>query len=175
MSFILDQLGFAAVDLAVEKAENQITFVNFIAQAMPLNILTLIEGCSQNFGFLFGVKQINNTHKKDAYLILYDYLVEKNVIKQKTGVATFFILSKVYTVNRNYDMKNLKNVIENDKNNKKYPELLNCFTINHMKLINFLKNYMYKAENEYKVLTTGGKKTKSKRRSRRLKKVKELF
>lgn len=170
MSFILTQLEWAAVDMAVEKAENQITFVNFVSQAMPLNILTLIEGCSQNFGFLLGVKQINNTYKKDAYLILYDYLVEKNVIKQKTGAATFFTLSKVYTVNRDYDMKKLKNVIENDKNNKKYPELLNCFTINHMKLINFLKNYMHKAENEYKVMT-GGKKTKSKRRLKRSKRI----
>ena len=68
MSFILTQLEWAAVDMAVEKAENQITFVNFVSQAMPLNILTLIEGCSQNFGFLLGVKQINNTYKKDNHL-----------------------------------------------------------------------------------------------------------
>jgi hypothetical protein len=63
-------LAIHAADKAVEKSENQLTFVNFIVQAKKLGILTYKKGCEK--GASNQPLDKPSISEKDSYLYLYD-------------------------------------------------------------------------------------------------------
>jgi len=162
-----DMIAYPAANAVVEKAGNQLTFENFIPQGIKLNILKLIPNCKIKIEWV-GDVVINNTFQKDAYLDLYDYLVVKNIITKKNGIATLFTWTSVYTVNPELSKLNkIKKLLKKDKD---YPNLLNCYTIDYAKLSKFLESYTNNLNNHVNLFKGG--KTRKTRKTRNLKKIK---
>jgi hypothetical protein len=154
--------GFVAVEATnavAEKVGNQITFENFIVQAKNLKILKIkLNTNTENTCNKLQLNDINV--KKDAYLELYDCLIEKNIITSKLGLATLFTWWTVYTVNNKLtNIDNIKNLLKNIN----YP-LLKCYSIDYEKLSKFLKSYTHNTMNRINIFN--GNKSKSKGKSK---------
>jgi hypothetical protein len=127
MDFFFSFFETVVENKAAENIGNEITFVNFMSQAMSNEIMTK-DKCNDN-----------NISDKDAYLNLYDYLVKKNIIISKNTYSFFFTGSSSYNVNPD---KTNQSDIENALK-KKELELpsLKCYTISYSRLSILLKKY----------------------------------
>jgi hypothetical protein len=131
---------------AAETANNEIKFESFIFQAKNLEetkkILDIKERCYIETSGWFGkTKTKVNSFSNDAYLALYDYLVDKGIITKSVESASFFTLESVYRLNKSsleHFEKFKKSLSMND-----HPTILKCYTINYKNLHTFLKNYKY--------------------------------
>ena len=161
---ILELEAFVAAgvvgDKVIETKYNEIKFDNFVPQAKKRKILTIIPNCKHK-GWFGNSYTINNNFNLEAYTILYDYLVDKNIITAKVNKASLWTWDKVYTINRQLIHPDSLKVIIN-KHNKDFPLLLKCFNIHYDKLYDLFKNYKYDALNEF---TNLNKKTKAKSKS----------
>jgi hypothetical protein len=145
-------LLFQAEAKAVEGIGNELKFENFIEQGQRDNILVLKKDCSvEKIGWFGGSLKIDDTFLNDSYLELFDYLVKKEIIKEKIGIQMFFTADYVYTINK--DLVESKIIQEKIKStNEDFPKILNCYTIQFDKLSKFLKNYQYNPLDDYKMI-----------------------
>ena len=145
-------LLFEAEGKAVAALGNELKFDNFIEQGQRDNILVLKKDCSiKKMGWFGSSLKIDNTYLNNAYLVLFDYLVKKEIIKEKVGIQMFFTADYVYTINKEFvESKIIKEKIKST--NEDFPKLLHCYTIEFDKLSNFLKNYTYNALDEYNLV-----------------------
>ena len=164
-------LGIEAAAAAVEKSENQLTFINFIVQAQPLAILTYKKGCETGwFGKTLDKPSIS---EKDSYLYLYDILVNIGIIETKVNGWAIITGSSTYTVTNDktkLNVDSLKKLIKSDITTDA-EKIKKCYEINYVKLSEFLINYNNndgnngnKAVDQVKILTdgkSGGKKRRS--------------
>jgi hypothetical protein len=162
MSELLEFVGITAADGAVEKSNNEIKFDNFITQGKDNNILTLKENCTITEPSLFGNKSftMNNEYLFAIYMDLYDYLITKGIIIKQVKKASLWTWDNVHTINPNLiDESNLKKLI--NVNDKEFPNMLKCHTIDYKKLSNLLGSYKYKITDQV-MIAKGGKKRKTK-------------
>jgi len=125
MEFLGDMMAWTAVDAVAQNANNEITLLNFVGQALALkkHILTSKPG--------------TNPPGTDDYIKLYDLLVEKKIIECKVSGASAITWTKVCTINQE-NLKNLSQIT--------YPEAITkSFQVNTVELSSFLKNYKYNA------------------------------
>ena len=151
MSFIqqfLGAQGFVAVAVAgntlLEKNNNEIKFDNFIQQAEKRKILIKHnenETCKQYA--IMG----NTIEMKNAYDVLYDYLVEKNIITSTVDKASLWTWDKVYKVNKDLVKQTTLSKLDKEKD---YPEQLKCYKLNGIELYHFLNTYVYSGLNKFK-------------------------
>lgn len=168
-SFLAEMFAIEAVAKGAEKINNEIKFENFIGQGKEIKILKARSKCKHNvYGFSYNVVPM---YIESAYLDLYDYLVKKEIIKQKIGYEALITADQVHTVNpdkRVLEPKNIKKLI--NPSNPDYPALLKCYHIDYNKLSNYLLDYEHAVLNEVKVFKRikTVKRTKSKNRTARL-------
>ena len=145
-------LLFQAEAKAVEGLGNELKFENFIEQGQRDNILVLKKDCSiEKIGWFGRSLKIDDTFLNDSYLELFDYLVKKEIIKEKVGIQMFFTADYVYTINK--DLVESKIIQEKIKStNEDFPKILNCYNIHFDKLSKFLKNYIYNPLDDYKMI-----------------------
>ncbi len=145
-------LLFQAEAKAVEGLGNELKFENFIEQGQRDNILILKKDCSiEKIGWFGSSLKINDTFLNDSYLELFDYLVKKEIIKEKLGIQMFFTADYVYTINK--ELVESKIIQEKIKStNEDFPKILNCYTIQFDKLSKLLKNYQYNPLDDYKMI-----------------------
>lgn len=149
-NFFGDMFMIQAEATLAEKAENQIKFDNFLAQAPKHNILKLIPDCETKIWF--GKTKITTGFQQSAYLELFDWLVNQNIIIKQFGFALFFTADFNYNVNpKLIATDTLKNLLKD----KDRTELLKCYTIDYTELSKFLKTYVHNALNIVKMF--GGK------------------
>jgi len=112
----------------------------------------LKKDCSiEKIGWFGRSLKIDDTFLNDSYLLLFDYLVKKEIIKEKVGIQMFFTADYVYTINK--DLVESKIIQEKIKStNEDFPKILNCYTIQFDKLSKFLKNYIYNPLDDYKMI-----------------------
>jgi hypothetical protein len=166
---LLGFLGFQVAAAAVEKSENQLTFVNFIVQAQPLSILTYKKGCET--GWLGRTLDKPSITEKDSYFYLHGILVNNGIIESKVNGWILITLTSSYTVTNDktkLSVKSLKEKIESD-NTAEAEKIKKCYEINYGKLSELLINYNddnngNRAIDQVKILTDGklgGKKKRS--------------
>jgi len=172
---ILEFLGVVAVDKVSESSQNEILFDNFIKQAKEKQILKLSKNdCIIEVpGTFFGKsnKKIDINFENDAYLDLYDYLVNKNIITKNLGKSTIITWNSVSIINQDKIRDKDKFKIEcsnlfNKEKNSDFPNLLTCYSIDVDKLYNFLKTYKNSPVDEinlYANSVKGGKNKKTKK------------
>jgi len=144
MNSIMEFMGIVAVDKTIEKKNNEIKIENFFAQAKSKNILTKIPNCIETQSSIF---------VEEIYYSLYDYLILKKIILQKSNFWSFVTFDYVETITPKKDnltVENLRNIINNK--NDDYPVLLKCYNINYEQLSNFLMNYNYNPADEIHAL-----------------------
>lgn len=176
----LEFLGVVAIDKVSESSQNEILFDNFIKQAKEKQILKLLNNnCNIEVpGTFFGKsnKKIDINFENDAYLDLYDYLVNKNIITNNLGKSTIITWNSVYIINQDKIKNKNSFIIEcnnlfNKEINSDFPELLTCYSIDIDKLYNFLKTYKNSATDEFELIADaagvkkGGKTKKTKKNS----------
>lgn len=146
MSFI----GYLALGEGVQKATNQITFANFVAQGEASGILTRK---TKNVPLTCP----SNPFIKNAYNDLYEYLKRCGVIKSKFAVMeAFFVADMKRHIDPNLtSVQALTPLLESDK----LPASLKCYNINVHKLSHLLKNYKYEAVDQVKAVYPGGGRT----------------
>jgi hypothetical protein len=168
-SFLAEMFAIEGVAKGTEKINNEIKFENFIGQGKEVKFLKARSKCKYKvYGISYNVVPM---YIESAYLDLYDYLVKKEIIKQKIGYEALITADQVHTVNpdkRVLEPKNIKKLI--NPSNPDYPELLKCYHIDYNKLSNYLLNYEHAVLNEVKVLKHSKtvKRSKSKNRTIRL-------
>ena len=168
-SFLAEMFAIEAVGQGAEKINNEIKFENFIAQGKEVEFLKARSKCKHK---AFGMSYIVDPKYIDsAYLDLYDYLIKKEIIKQKIGFETLITADQVHTVNPDKNVlkpNNIKKLV--NRNLEDYPELLECYHIDYNKLSDYLINYEHAVLNVVKVFkrTKSVKKSKSKNRTKRL-------
>jgi len=163
MDYLFNILGITAVDKVIEKSNNEIKFENFVKQANEKNIVTLIPECKdeQSSGWFSNSTPII----QDVYLGLYDYLVEKEIIKSKVQAVSFITWDSVYTIDKTLiGLSKLKELIK--KENTDFPKILKCYNINYNELSNLLEKYNYGVTDEIKLITKGGKRKKYKKKTK---------
>jgi hypothetical protein len=168
-SFLAEMFAIEAVGKGAEKINNEIKFENFIGQGKEVKFIKLRSNCKHK---VYGVSYIvDPKYIESAYLDLYDYLIKKEIIKQKIGYETLITADQVHTVNPDkkvLEPKNIKKLI--NPANSDYPVLLKCYHIDYNKLSNYLINYEHAVLNEVKVFKRSKtvKRSKSKNRTIRL-------
>jgi hypothetical protein len=166
---LLGFIGISSAAAAVEKSENQLTFVNFIVQAQPLAILTYKKGCET--GWLGQTLDKPSITEKDSYFYLHGILVNNGIIESKVNGWIIITFNSSYTVTdkkAKLSVDSLKNIIKNDITTEA-EKIKKCYEINYDKLSEFLINYNdgnngNKAVDQVKILTDGklgGKKRRS--------------
>ena len=158
----LEILGFiTAKDTAIQSAEQQITFENFIVQAQNKGIL------SQKHN------NCPNQPSKDDYLLLYDALVDAEIIVKKINGFSVITWSSSYTISNKIskEPKDLETTMEN-KNSNYYNKLKPCFVVDWKKLSEFLIQYKYHPTDQLRVLAGGGKRKARKTKKMRKRKTK---
>lgn len=168
-SFLANMFAIEAVGKGAEKINNEIKFENFIGQGKEVKFLKTRSKCKHKaYGMSYMVEP---NYIESAYLDLYDYLIKKEIIKQKIGYEALITADQVHTVNPDkkvLEPKNIKKLL--NPNNSDYPTLLKCYHIDYNKLSNYLINYEHGALNDFKVLKNNKtvKRSKSKNRTVRL-------
>ena len=145
----------AAVDSRTEGSNNRISLDNFIVQAEKVDILRPKPNCEYNERGFFGNKTFTANEKNisNVYLELYDYLIEKKIIKKKVQL-TFY---PTYTINADLiDESNLKRLI--NINNADIPSSVKCYNIHYNKLSQLLKRYDYSIIYQFRNIGKAGKK-----------------
>lgn len=171
-------LGFQAANAAVEKSENQLTFINFIVQAQPLSILTYKKGCETGwFGRTLDKPSIT---EKDSYFYLYNILVNTGIVETKTNGLSLITWASSFTVTHDktkLSPGSLEKIIKNDITTDA-EKIKKCYEINYVKLSEFLINYNNNdgkngnnALDQVKILTDGKLGGKKKRKTMRRRKV----
>jgi hypothetical protein len=177
---------FQAQSKLVESLGNELTINNFIEQGKKDDILVLKkekECHIEKKGWFGSVKtQIDDTFLNDSYALLFDYLVKKEIIKEKIGIQVYFTTDYTYTINQEFIDSNI--IEEKIKStNEDFPKTLNCYKIHIDRLFNFLKKYKYDPLDEAKIAisqiqgkkpTTGGMKVK-RINSKKSKKLNKTF
>ena len=145
MSFLKDLLVEEATGQVVENVNNELTFANFLEQAPKHNIITVKtdETCKT-----IKSKMNHTISKKDIYLLLYDYLVKKEVIKSEFSIFSIWTGFYVNKIDKEkINIENL-NTLLCHKNASDYPDDLKCCIIHCEKLHKFLSNYKHNPTNE---------------------------
>jgi len=169
-------LGIAAADTALEKNENQITFENFVVQAQKQSILTYKKGCLKGW---FG-KSLENPSAgtvSDTYLMLYDCLVDVNIITKQITSSSVFTWSNSYIISKtiSLDAKNIEELLEK-KNSSDYKKIKECFVIDFAKLSALLKKYTYNPTDQFNVIgkVVGGRRTRKQKKTLKTKISKKM-
>lgn len=174
---------FQAQSKLAQSVGNDLTINNFVEQGPRHNILVLKKDCSiEKKGWFGSFKtEINDSFLNDSYAVLFDYLVKKEIIKERMGIQVYFTTDYVYTINQEFIDSNI--IEEKIKStNEDFPKTLNCYNIDIDKLSNFFKKYKYNPLDEAKIAisqiqgkksTTGGMKMK-RIKSTKLSKIKKL-
>jgi hypothetical protein len=118
--------AWTAVDAVAQNANNEITFYNFVGQALELkkHILTSKPG--------------TNPPGPDEYIKLYDLLVKKGIIECKLSGTSVITWNQVCTINKINLKQNLSQIT--------YPEeITKNLQVNKLELESFLENYKYNA------------------------------
>lgn len=177
MDELLDIFAITVVSKTVEKSNNEIKFDNFVGQAQSSGILKLKPNCTiKEPGFLYGNKDVkiedSYIYIKPAYLKLYDYLVEKNIITKKLGMSSFFTWDSIYTIDKTLIGEDkLQDLLSIEKNTD-FPILLKCYNINYTELSKFLNEYKNSPTDEIRAYTKGGKRKNIKHKKNKTKRNK---
>jgi hypothetical protein len=167
-SFLAEMFAIEAVGKGAEKINNEIKFENFVSQGKDVKFLKARSKCKHKaYGMSYIVEP---TYIESAYLDLYDYLIQKGIIKQKIGYEALITADQVHTVNpdkRVLEPKYIKKLI--NPSNPDYPALLKCYHIDYNKLSNYLINYEHAVLNEVKVFKRSKTVKRSKSKNRTLK------
>jgi hypothetical protein len=170
MSFFKNVVVEEVTGAAIEKFNNELTFANFVEQAPKHNIITVKtdENCKS-----IKNKMNHTISKKDIYLLLYDYLVKKEVIKSEFSIFSLWTGFYVNKIDKEkIKISNLNNLFCHKKENAiDYPHELKCCTINCDQLHKFLSEYKNNPTNElhlgakivHNTKKEGGNKTKKKK------------
>jgi hypothetical protein len=155
MDYFSGIFGITAVDSAIQKSENQITFENFVVLAEKQGVLAQNETCASKVD-------------KDKYLDLYDALVDADIITKKANAKSVFTWESSYVVSSIIDLgeENLMSILEKKKPHL-YVELIKCFNIDFKKLSTLLSTYKYNPTDQFEIMKTGGKGATSKSKKRR--------
>jgi len=167
MDHFLGYLGFVAIDTAVEKKQNQLTFDNFIVRSRENDILTYKKDWK-------GEKVTKTTLTMDGYyLILYDCLVSTGIIDKVIDRWSVVTWNSKYTITKDANkIKSdyIKETVEKG-NCTDFPELIERFDIDFDKLSKLLKEYIYDPTAQLDIINPvkkGGKRNKGRRTKRRL-------
>ena len=151
----------------VQKYENQIQFENFMAQAHEQKVLTYIKKSVKD---MWGnpLDEPPYGYTNGLYTSLYDSLCEVNIIESKittSSIITFWATNTVSTT-VSLEAANIKKLLD-DKNSKKYNEVLQYFKINFDNLSALLKTYKNKIIDHVTIFKnnkpTGGRSRRKKR------------
>lgn len=145
---------FQAQSKLAQSVGNDLTINNFVEQGPRHNILVLNkekECHIEKKGWFGSVKtEIDDTFLNDSYAVLFDYLVKKEIIKERMGIQVYFTSDYVYTINQEFiDLKTIEEKI--NPSNEDFPKTLNCYHIHIDKLYNFFKKYKYEPLDEAKI------------------------
>ena len=176
MSFLDELFVQAAGDEVAQQTNNEIKFENFVIQAKKNRVLVLKDETKECIitkpGRLFGTVRYNANDPStkesvliDSYLDLYDYLIKQNIITAKVGAASFWTWDHVNVVNPELiDVNKLQNLLK--EGNPDYPNQLKCYTIQHARLSDMLKDYKYSAENQFETGYSTNNQNRNRNRSR---------
>jgi hypothetical protein len=136
-------VGVFAADAAIEKTQGQITFINFANQCREKNIMSYKPNCMKTWT---GSPKptITTLEEKGCYNVLYDVLVDENIIEKKRSKASFFTWDYKYTITPTKSLltaEHLKKVIEANTT-RDFQQIKDCFTIDSTKLSAFLTTYV---------------------------------
>jgi len=146
MSFFKDLVVEEGIGAVVENVNNELTYANFVEQAPKHNIITVKtdENCKT-----IKNKMNHTISKKDIYLLLYDYLVKKEVIKSEFSIFSIWTGFYVNKIDKEkINIENLNNLFCHKKENADYPDELKCCIINCEQLHDFLFKYNHNPTNE---------------------------
>jgi hypothetical protein len=171
---LLSILGIAAVDNTLENVENQITFENFVVQAQNQSILTYNPGCIKGW---FGkpLDKLSTGETSDRYLMLYDCLVDINIIVKEIKPSSLITWTNSYIISKtiSLDAKNIQEMLEK-KNSSDYNKIKTCFKIDFEKLSSLLKDYKHNPTDMVEVFgKLGGSASHNNKRKRKTKKQKK--
>ena len=154
MNFFGNFFFFQAQSKLAQSVGNDLTINNFIEQGQRHNILILNkekECHIEKKGWFGSIEtKIDDTFLNDSYVVLFDYLVKKEIIKERMGIQVYFTSDYVYTINQEFiDLKIIEEKI--NPSNEDFPKTLNCYNIYINNLYNFLKKYKYNPLDEAKI------------------------
>ena len=160
-------VAVAAANAAIENTQGQITFINFVNQCREKNVMTYKPNCMKTW---MGTpkEKITTLEEKAFYNVLYDVLVDGNIIEKKGSKVSFFTWDYKYTITTDKTLltaEHLKSVIESSKTTD-FQEIKDCFTIDSTKLSEFLTTYI----NDPTKGILGGRRRKT-RRVRKMRKT----